>query len=294
MSTIRGLKTLIIGAPGAGKTHATATLAGVPQFKRVIHLCLDPSSLPVLKKAWLALFGTIPEHVSWHEFENEGSSLDELEKIAAAMGANEGDAFTAWKPPADIKARHQGLTALTKRLKNLPDDRTGELLGPANEWGTDTCFVLDGVNVLCDIIWGQAYGGRIDIEPKEYSRAQGFLETVVKTINYSWPCHFVAVCHVEERAKDKQAAQQSAKNIEYKLFPKLLGGALRDVFTGWFNETVLAKRLGTSYVWDTQSANADVKHRILPMRMDNPADFRAYYKLVDQLELKSAPLQVVK
>lgn len=275
MSSIsqRGHKSLIIGAPGSGKTWATATASQVPS-KRVVYLMLE-NSLGVLVKALKAMHGgKVPDNVHWHDFSFQGIGLDELEASANAINTLEGDNLKKWRSP--MKRSNTGFSDLVKVLKDFTDHRTGESLGSAAQWDNSTIFVVDSMTALTDMIWNQTFGGRVSVDWTEYSAPQGLLMNFVTLFCWQAKCNFVMTAHVEDRETQQGSGQ-------FKQYPLTIGGKLRDKLAGYFDDVILAQRIGPNYVWNTATASADVKPRILPAATNLKPDFVQIYEAIAKL-----------
>lgn len=228
----------------------------------------------------------IPSNAHIHVFDYKGASLDDLKALADALRDRQGDAMLSWRSP-DAK-KFDGLSRLQDVLRDFKD-RQGKSHGSADKWGADDVLVIDSLSALCDMVWSQCFGGRIEIEPTEYVRAQGFLEVLFSTLCWGFKCGLVVTAHIEDREAKKYKQGTSEREKDFKLFPVLIGGKLRNSFAKYFDEVILAKRIGSTWHWDTQTAEADVKFRALPQSNQLRPDFAQIVNAQKELGAQQGP-----
>jgi len=266
-------KLLIVGESGTGKTAATATLAGIPG-KKVFYLMLE-DSMRVITRRMVDLYKEVPGNVYWHNFQFIGPSIDSMLNASQAVMTMDEDSQLKWRDK-DRKSS-TGFNLFLKFLKNMTDDRTGEQFGSIEHMDDSWIVVFDSLTAISEMIQAEYWGARVAVDAREYSGPQSKLTTLLSAMCWQWPVNIVMTAHTEER--------ETAKKSEvFKKYPRSIGAKLKDELGQYFDDIVLAKRLGKDqFQWDNATPMAAVKFRDLPAGLHSP-DARPIYTAIAALE----------
>jgi len=274
-------KLLIMGESGSGKTGSTATLAGIPN-KKVFYLMMEDSMRVVIRRL-MELYGEVPANVYWHNFPYVGASIDSMINSSDAVMKLDEDSQLKWRDK-DRKTA-VGFNSLLRFLKNMVDDRTGEIVGNVELLGDDWILVPDSLTTISEMIWAEYMGGRVAVDAREYSGPQSKITTLLSAMCWQWQCNIAMTAHTEER-------ETGRKSEVYKKYPRTLGAKLKDELGQYFDDIVWAKRLGKDqFQWDNASPMAAVKFRDLPPGT-HAADARPIYEAIAKLTAVPAPTPV--
>lgn len=259
--TLPGFNVLLMGPSGTGKTHSIGTLvdAGVDVF----YLAIE-SGMESLLGYWRDRGLEIPANLHWHKLGAATASLAEMITNAKNINTLNLDALAKMVDPS--KSKHNQFVKLLEALNNFPDDRTGELFGPVNEWDQTRCLVIDGATGISAAAMSLVIGGKAVRNQSDWGIAQDQIVKIVRMLCDNCPCHFILQAHVER--------ETDAVLGGIKLMVSTLGKALAPQFPAMFSDVILTVRNGDKWCWDTASMMADVKTRNLPIKSDNPPTFK--------------------
>lgn len=259
---LRGTNTLILGAPGAGKTHSltTAVRAGL----KLAVLVTDPGGEETLLEA----------------MEKEKLSLDNLYTKYVAPSSSSWDALLAM---ADMVQRYnyKGLTEIKSGIKK--DDYTayldmldqlvnfesddGRTVGDVTELGPDWMLAIDSASGINAMAMALMVGSKPVSNPGEYQVAMNMEEQLIYKLCADSRCFFTLTAHVDKVMNEVMGVPLlSAAFLGQKLAPKV---------PRIFSDVVLAYREDTRFYWSTVAPNADLKKRTLPFDDKLDQDFGA-------------------
>lgn len=279
-TSMAGTSTLLMGAPGSGKTDSLHTW-----LKAGLRLCVlftEPGGHESLIDACVRT-KTPMDKLHWAYVPAAIPSWDAMLKSADLIGA------MSYKDLTELKmmqkdAYRQWITML-KNLANFTCERTGETLGAVDSWGPDTCFALDslsGVNIMAmDLV----AGAKPAKHQGEWGIAMDTEERLLTKLCAATRCFFVLIAHIEKEV-DELVGNQTivASALGRKVGPKL---------PRFFSDTVYCYREGTNFFWSTSTTGVVTKNRALPMRDKLPVDFQqivtAYQRRQSAAENSVAP-----
>lgn len=252
-SPLQGIKVLLEGGSGSGKTFALRTLieAGITPF------CLfTENSYDVL--------GDVPvDKLHWHYIDPTAGSLEVLQAAAkrtSLMGADQLQKFS------DVsRAQTNSFIPILDQLMNFECQRTGKKFGNTGLWGTDKALCLDSLSGLTIAATKLAVGEKYAMTQPEFQIAMKTIENLLNQLCTGFRCHVVVTAHIERELDEVQGGT--------RIFPSTLGRKLAPVLPRFFTDVILAKRAGTKFFWDTSDPQADLKARNLPISADLPPSF---------------------
>lgn len=262
--SLPGMNTLLMGPSGTGKTHSIGTLVdlGIDVF----YLALE-SGMESLLGYWTDRNLEVPKNLHWHKL--AGPTADFTNMIANAKSINTLNLDSLAKMTDPNKSKHNQFISLLEALNNFPDDRTGEKYGAVNTWDQSRVLVIDGATGISQCAMALVVGGKAVRNQSDWGIAQDQVEKLVRMLCDNCPCHFVLLAHVER--------ETDAVLGGVKLMVSTLGKALAPKFPAMFSDVILCERQADKWTWNTASAMADVKTRNLPIKSDNPPNFKLLF-----------------
>lgn len=254
---IPGIKALVIGGAGSGKTYSLRTWieAGITPF------CLfTENSFDVL--------GDIPkEKLHWTYINPTQTGVKAL--LDAAQKVSTMNADMIQKTHDMSRAAANKFIPMLNAIANFKCDRTGETFGDVTTWGTDRVFVLDSLSGMTLAATKLAVGEKYAMTQPEFQIAMKTIENLIIQICTGFHCHAVVTAHPEREVDEV--------NGGVRVYPSTLGRKLAPVLNRYFTDVYMAKRTGTKFVWDTADGQADLKARNMPIGSELPP---SYFPLV--------------
>lgn len=243
---VPGSKTLLMGDVGGGKTHALQTFieAGITPFI----LCTEPGinatlghiSTDKIKWAYIE-----PANASWTDMIDSARKINTLtfKSLSQLEGIN--------------KSKFNQFIKVLTTLSNFVDDRTGEVFGAVDTWGTDRVLCLDSMSGLSIMAMDLVVGSKPVKSQSDWGVAMDNLNKIVDKLCCSINCHFVMTCHPERERDEISGA--------VKLMPSTLGQKLSPKIPRYFDNVIEAYQDGKDWRWRTLSSQASLKARHLPV-----------------------------
>lgn len=253
-SPIPGPKVLLLGGPGSGKTYAIRTLldAGV---KKIGVIFTEPgmetlSDIPAEKLAWKYIR---PATASWDTMLSQAKKINTLSLEALA------------KMSDMDKRQYTQFMDFYSACANFVDDRTGEVLGPVDSWGTDRALVIDsltGVNIMAMKL---VTGGKPVKSQADWQIAMENVEQLLIKLTTDVYCTVVMTAHLE-REQDELTGGTT-------IMVSTLGRKLAPRVPRFFSDCIHVKREADRFTWSTATSNADLKTRSLKIADNLPPSF---------------------
>jgi hypothetical protein len=260
-STLQPPATLIMGAPGSGKTDVQLTFveAGIELFVLVteptgVDSLLDSAErrkLPVDKLHWAVVPPASPGF----------AALNDMSKLVSAM---------SYKDLSELKMgigkdKMVQFPKLLSLMDNFVDERTGNAYGSVLSWGPDRAFTLDSLSGLNTIAMQHTVGFKPSPHQGEWGIAMSLEEAVLLKLSSDCKCFFQLTAHLD-REPDEIAGTS-------KIMVSALGRKLAPKIPRYFSEVVLATRNANGFLWSTASSEADLKNRALPVSKELKPSF---------------------
>lgn len=249
----KGSTTLLMGAPGAGKTDSLVTLAQAGLETAVI--VTDPGGEETIldsihRRKFAGHIHTryiAPSAPSWailrDTFQKINTmSYESLSSLKAGIG----------------KEGHRQLLDFLDTCSNFKCEVCGKVLGPVDEWDATRALCVDSASGLNMMSMSMMIGSKPTAHQGEYGVAMNAEEQLLYKLVADTNCFFVLTCHMD-RVLDEVAGS-------VKIMPAFLGNKLAPKIPRIFSDVVMAYKEGTSFYWSTASINVDLKNRALPLR----------------------------
>lgn len=263
---LTGVKVLLEGPTGTGKTKALGTLVDwcakqTPQIQ--VCAMFVERGLETLIGHWTDRGLPVPENLAWRDLMLKPVSLSQLKQGAENVGKLTYESIT--KLTDGMRSTNNPFETMLKECMDFHDDRTGRNLGAVDSWGPDKVFIVDSLTEVSNAAMKMVIGSKPTAAPGEYGIAQNNLMNWLRLCTQGCRCHFVLTAHVS-REKDEMSGG-------IKLMTQAVGGAISGLIPPLFSEVILTVREGAAWYWDTANANVDLKTRYLPIASKLSPDF---------------------
>lgn len=257
--SLPGVKVMLMGPSGTGKTFAIGTLAeaGVEVFYFAYE-----QGMEALQGYFSDFNKPIPDNL--HICSVRAPSASFLEMADSVKYVNQLSYESLKKQIDPNKSKYNQLEQFLRNFNDVTDD-DGAHHGSVQSWGPDKAIVIDGLTGLCDSAMKACIGGKFDRDQKDWGLAQNIVEGILRKITTECRCHVILISHVERETDPNGGG--------LKLMASALGKALAPKLPAMFSDVILCKRIGREFFWDTEDPTADLKTRNLPIAAKNPPTF---------------------
>lgn len=253
VKSLPGVKVMLMGGAGSGKTHSIRTLveAGLEVFVLFTEPGMETlADISADKLHWKYIPPSAPD---WADMIDSANKINTLSlKSLAEM--------------TDINKRKYGqfIEVLTA-LSNFTCDRTGQSYGAVDDWDSTRVLVVDSMSGLSIMAMNLVTGSKPVKSMSDWGIAVDNLERLTTKLCVDTKCHFVLIAHLERETDETTGAiSLMASTLGKKLAPKL---------PRFFSDVIHVKRDGAKFSWSTASFNVDLKTRYLPIQEGLPPTF---------------------
>lgn len=256
-----GFNTLLLGAPGSGKTTALAQLARLGM--EVFVIFTEANGQTNLLKACRELKLTADEMKRLHfkyiraTPEAFGTLSEAAKKVqtASEFGKLEGGS----------RSKYGQLVEMMKQCQTFVD-QNGVDFGAVDTWPANYVLALDSLSGLNDMCMGITIGGKPCATQQDWLVAMKQEMDMVKACINS-RCSFVMTGHLAQE-KDEVSGRMI-------ITPMALGQKNGPALTPLFGDIVLCEKNGTTFTWATTSPKIEsLKHSFLPLKDKMNPDFK--------------------
>ncbi len=253
-SPIPGVKMLIIGRAGAGKTYSTRTIFPIEGLQPV-HLFLEASQslIASFKEARWHFISAFPKEIGWDSMRTMAKNSNTLAHgNLQESGIGHRRLFTQFLDVIDT-------------FNDFKDDRTKEELGDIMTWGTDRILIIDGLTGLTQIARFLRCGLTPLPPQSDYGVVQSNLLVLLSLLTQNLHCHMVLISHIEREPDPVTGALNKTVST--------MGRKLAPLIPPLFDDVVIAEKNGKKFTWTTIEPDSDTKNRNLPLGEEIPQDF---------------------
>lgn len=254
--------TLIMGAPGCGKT--TSLLSYIEAGLDLFVISTEPggveSLLDGIKERKLDI-----NKLHYMTVMPTTSGWDALDEMTKSIGVMDFEALSKLKGVGKNQTRIAAMNFLNA-LKDFQCERDGKSYGDFMSRTDQQALAIDSFSGLSTMGWYLTVGYKPTGAPGEWNIAQNWLSAVLLKINSDRNCFFTLTAHVEKEPNEITGVNQiSVSTLGKKLAPKI---------PQYFGDVVYAtKTTAKGFKWATIDNNADLKNRALPNAVDLAPSF---------------------
>lgn len=253
-SAISAPKTLLMGAPGTGKTWSIVTLlqAGIETFVIFTEPGGEESLLNAIQKTNPKLI----EKLHWTYVPPVTGGWNAMGEVLKVVGNSNFQMISDMKSGV-AKTADSNIMKLFKHLQNFEDARTGQSFGDVTTWGPERALVIDSLSGLNNLALQHTVGLKPTMNPGEWNVAMNLELMLIEKLTADTKCFFVILAHIDRNINEVTGGMV--------VTPAAIGAKLGPKIGRFFSEVVLTKRVGARFVWSTEETNTDVKNRSLPI-----------------------------
>jgi len=265
ISKLTGVKVLLMGESGTGKTHSIGTL--VETGIEVFYFAYEQGTETLLG-FWADRGLPIPKNLHIITVQNSNATFNEMADAVKQINSLPYETLKKIADPS--RNKYNQLENFLRTFNKVTPDNSTESYGSVGSWDCTKAVVLDGLTGLADSAMKTVIGGKIDKDQKDWGLVQGIVENFLRKVTSECKCIFVAIAHVEREVDPNGGG--------VKLMPSLPGQKLAPKIPAMFSDVILTERKGTTWTWNTASSEAAVKTRNLPITDKISPDFSVILK----------------
>lgn len=247
-SDLTGIKVLLEGPPGTGKTHALHTLVdeGIEPY-----VIFTENSMGVLSP----FAGSRDAcKIHWRYIKAADSSWETMMNIAKMVNTMSNDMLQ--KTPGIEKQKHSQWFDLLTALAKPKCDRCGKEFPPVDSWKTDQAVIIDSLSGMNVIARALTVGGKPILTQPDWGVCMSMEDSMIQKLA-NLDCHFILTSHLD------RTYDQVLGSISFT--PSALGSKLGPTIPRWFDDVIFTHRIGEEYLWSTSRTNVDLKSRHLKL-----------------------------
>ena len=242
MEKLRGIKVLLMGGPGTGKTHSIRTF---------LDLGIQP--FVIATDNGFEVLGDVADKCIIRYI---APALPNWEALRGSFALTNQLSYKSITEMTDTnRNKYMQLLQIVDLCANFTDN-DGNSYGDVSTWNTDRVLVIDnltGINKMC---LGLVVGGKPVKSQPEWQMA---MDHELKLVGMwcSLMCHMVLIAHIE-REKDEITGGEN-------IMASALGRKNAPQLPTDFSDVITTKRQSAEFFWRTDELNMDLKTRNLPL-----------------------------
>lgn len=249
--SIPGVKVMLEGESGTGKTHSamTALQAGLEVFLISTEGVTTPAK-------WLTEHPEVDgSKLHWATVSVATQGWGDMEAMGKNINMMSYEALSKLADPN--KRKYDQFLQIYKLCHNFVDERTGEEFGDISNFGTDKIVIFDSLSGLAIMSMALTVGAKPTKAMPDWMVAMDNLEKFVIKICIDLRCHMALTAHLSmEKDEVLGGISLMASSLGSKLSPKL---------PRFFDEVVHTRKDGAEFYWSTASRNVVTKNRWLAL-----------------------------
>ena len=241
MNSVPGTNTLLMGAPGSGKTHALRTLvaAGLEVFV-------------IFTEPGMEVLSDVPsDKLHWHYIPPATPGWDAL--LDTAKKVNTMPNSTLQQLPNINAKDYSQVMDILKQCQNFTDERTGKEYGDVTTWGTDRVIVLDSLTGFNIMAMDLVVGSKPVKSLVDWGVAMDMEERTIDQLTLGTKCHFVLTAHLDKQVDEVMGG--------VNIVPNALGRKIGPSLGRFFSDVILCQKTTEGWTWSTSNDKADLKAR---------------------------------
>lgn len=256
-SKLPGVKILLMGPSGTGKTYFTGQL--IEAGFKVRALFLEPG-MESVGQYFQDKKKPLPDNYDPHYIGPASTPWTAMIQSAKNINSLDQKALANMVDPN--KSKYNEFVQILTTLSNFKSDHTGEVLGAADDWGTDTFLVVDSLSGLSMAAMNLVCGGKPIKSQADWGMAMDTVERFITKLTTDLRCHVLLISHIEREVDEISGGSSvTVSTLGKKLAPKL---------PRFFSDVILTQRQGTEFSWSTAATGVDTKARNVPINSKIP------------------------
>ena len=246
-SDLPGIKVMLVGPPGSGKTFSLHTLVdeGITPF-----VVFTENSMGVLSD----FAGTRDDcKIHWKYIKPADSDWATMIDVAQKVNTLSNDSLQ--KMPGIQKQHYNQWIDLLNALFKPKCDRCGKEFPPVDQWGTDMALVMDSLSGLNVMSMNLAVGGKPIKTQPDWGVAMDNEERLIQKLA-NLNCHHILTAHLDRTFDEVLGGVH--------LTPSALGKKLGPTIPRWYDDVIFTVKEGATFQWSTAKSGVDLKSRHLP------------------------------
>ena len=253
---IPGLKVILMGPPGSGKTHSIRTL--IEADLEVFCVLTEPNAINTLTN----LRGASDKYkkalddntIHWRFIPPALATWDSLAKSAKKLSMF--DLGTLQKETAVDKREYTQILEVYNTLSNFVDERTGKESGTIEKLDpAKTAVVIDSLSGLNTMFLSIVCGSKAAKTQPEWGAAIDAELRFINQICFGVPTHVVVMAHIAREVDEVLGGM--------KIMVNGIGRKAPQEIPKNFTDCILAKNAGGNFTWSTVDMQAETKSTTL-------------------------------
>jgi hypothetical protein len=264
MNQLPGVKVLLEGASGTGKTFALGTLVDWAEAHNMkVFILFTENGLETILGYWSDRGLPVPKCLHFHTALTKPLSLTALMDATDKIGRMSYEMIT--KLQDNTRSQNNAFWHIQGSCLNFPDDRTGEKFGAVDSWDSNSIFIIDSLSEMANAAMKTVIGNKPTASQPDYGVAQNNLMNFIRILTQGTACHFVMTAHVDRIVDEVFGGKL--------IMTKAIGKAIAGDIPPLFSDVIYTVREGTDFYWDTAAIGVDTKTRSLPIASKQKPDF---------------------
>jgi hypothetical protein len=255
-----GLKILLIGGTGSGKTYCPALLA---EHGISVHYVFTENGMATFSSFPDNLRKLLGKKIHYTYIPAVKTDLSVLLNAAKQVNSLSYENLTKMLPTDRNKTIE--FQTILQSLMNYKCEVSGKEFGSIMNWGPDRCIVLDSLSGLNLAIMRNLLGTKPVAAQHDWQVAMRLEEELINMICLGLRCWAIVTAHPERELDEVSGAQF--------VYAGALGRKLGPKIGRFFDEVIQTVRRGDKYLWSNAAEGIDTKRRILPLSTSIPVDW---------------------
>lgn len=261
-TSIPGVRVLLMGESGTGKTHALRTLMDDPGLTDVFVVFTEPG---------MEILADLPHdnpngpNYHWAYVRPTAVGTNTLLSKAERMSRLTWDAMQKKTDDPD-KEKYDAGVRLLRTLNQPVCEECGATFEDVTEWKNDKVIAVDSLSGINSAAMQLVAGGAIAKSQPQWGAAMDTEMQIINQLCYDTGAHFVLTAHIDKQVDEINGGQVVSVNA--------LGRKNAPEIPKNFSDVVLTYREQDKFYWSTTSPNVSTKARNLPFSTSITPGFR--------------------